>query len=364
MKVLVAVNEARRSGAPLSALGMLRLIDRRRASVTVVVKRDGPLVEDFRRLSDDLVVQPGGTRYAVTVAATFRGFPTGGNADRRRADEILRQHRPSVVVAETVVAADFVGAARNRSVPTMLIVREPPGHIRRFVGLYGGPDACAPDVLVVNSEATGAAARAVLGREPDVVVYPPVGRVPDLAAVRREPWVTSIGSMNRTKGFDTASDVADAWVSSGPRELRFRWVGCSRRSVRPSRSQLRCLPPVADVFPLLAGSVMSFIPSRTEPLGRVAVESLLVSTPVVASRVGGLPEAVGPGGVWVPPGDVGGFTEAILDLWDSPRRRAELAEAGHEHVRRRFAPEAYRRSMSEALSRMGVPVDPSPEHWS
>lgn len=48
----------------------------------------------------------------------------------------------------------------------------------------------------------------------------------------------------------------------------------------------------ADVMRALAGAAISVVPSRSEGFGLICVESLAVGTPVVASRVGGIPEIV------------------------------------------------------------------------
>jgi glycosyltransferase involved in cell wall biosynthesis len=52
--------------------------------------------------------------------------------------------------------------------------------------------------------------------------------------------------------------------------------------------------------------------------------------PVVASRVGGVPEAVQDGttGLLVPPGDVAALGEALATLIANPEHRRRLGEAG------------------------------------
>jgi glycosyltransferase involved in cell wall biosynthesis len=60
---------------------------------------------------------------------------------------------------------------------------------------------------------------------------------------------------------------------------------------------------------------------------------------VVASRVGGLPEAVGDGGVLVPPDRAEALAEALIALATEPARRAELSGRGERRARALFGVE-------------------------
>jgi glycosyltransferase involved in cell wall biosynthesis len=59
----------------------------------------------------------------------------------------------------------------------------------------------------------------------------------------------------------------------------------------------------ADVPAILAHVDVLALPSRFEELGSAALEALVVGVPIVASNVGGLPDAVGDAGLLHPPGD-------------------------------------------------------------
>ncbi len=62
--------------------------------------------------------------------------------------------------------------------------------------------------------------------------------------------------------------------------------------------------------------------------------------PVVATRVGALPQAVEHGvtGLLVPPRDVQELAEAIISLLESPEKRAAMGKAGHAKLRRECEP--------------------------
>ena len=83
---------------------------------------------------------------------------------------------------------------------------------------------------------------------------------------------------------------------------------------------------------LLRSADLLVVPSRwAEPSGLTAVEGLATGLPVIASRVGGLPDVVGSAGVLVEPDDPTALAEAIAALADDPeaRRLASLRARDH-----------------------------------
>jgi glycosyltransferase involved in cell wall biosynthesis len=76
------------------------------------------------------------------------------------------------------------------------------------------------------------------------------------------------------------------------------------------------------------------LPSEYEAFGLVLLEALAHGTPVVASRVGGIPEFVpdGKAGVLVPPLDEAALGQALLSLWPDERRRRDLGAYGRTEV--------------------------------
>lgn len=76
----------------------------------------------------------------------------------------------------------------------------------------------------------------------------------------------------------------------------------------------------------------------TEGLGVVLLEAMNYGTPVIASRIGGIPDIVedGVSGLLVPAGDVTALAEALRRLIEDPALARRLGEAGRQRVRERF----------------------------
>jgi len=83
---------------------------------------------------------------------------------------------------------------------------------------------------------------------------------------------------------------------------------------------------------------LTVLPSEYEAFGLVLLESLAAGTPVVASRVGGIPEFVeeGKAGLLVPPKSPGALAEAIGRLWPDRDLARQMGAYGRDHVVPRY----------------------------
>ena len=71
-----------------------------------------------------------------------------------------------------------------------------------------------------------------------------------------------------------------------------------------------------------------------------ALEAMAAGVPVLAARMGGIPELVGTERC-VAPGDPDALAERLRELWNDPDRRAAEGEALLERARRRHSEERY-----------------------
>jgi L-malate glycosyltransferase len=101
-------------------------------------------------------------------------------------------------------------------------------------------------------------------------------------------------------------------------------------------ADVRFLGKIDHVAPLLAAADLYIFPSESESFGLSALEALASGVPVVAARVGGVPEVVVDGvtGALLSLGDVEGMAAAGVRLLEPARwARASVAAAADAHTR-------------------------------
>jgi glycosyltransferase involved in cell wall biosynthesis len=83
---------------------------------------------------------------------------------------------------------------------------------------------------------------------------------------------------------------------------------------------------------LNSASILVVPSTFNEPFGIVALEGIACGCAVIASRGGGLPEAVGPCGLTFPNGDVAALTNCISELINAPDSRQRLLRGAAAHL--------------------------------
>lgn len=124
-------------------------------------------------------------------------------------------------------------------------------------------------------------------------------------------------------------------IGSGPREQQVR----EQVADRGLDGHVSFLGTRHDVPRLLPGLDLFVLSSRYEGLAIALLEALAAGVPCVATRVGGIPEAVqhGTHGLLVPPGDPPALAGAVRELLDDPSRRERMGHDGAEHLAAHFS---------------------------
>lgn len=98
--------------------------------------------------------------------------------------------------------------------------------------------------------------------------------------------------------------------------------------------------PLSELVELYRKATVLVMPSLYEGFGLPAAEAMACGTPVIATKVGSLPEVIGKdqeGGVLVPPCDSRTLAQAIQRIISQPLRAKGIAIQGRQRVERLFS---------------------------
>jgi N-acetyl-alpha-D-glucosaminyl L-malate synthase BshA len=107
------------------------------------------------------------------------------------------------------------------------------------------------------------------------------------------------------------------------------------------RDRVVFLGEYTPVQELLSCSDLFLLPSRSESFGLAALEAMACGSPVVASRVGGLPEVImdGETGYLCEAGDIDEMAAASIKILSDDKHRKELSDAGRAFAVKHFSSE-------------------------
>ncbi len=170
---------------------------------------------------------------------------------------------------------------------------------------------------------------------------------PDQAAELAEgPVVGMLARFDEVKGHRTLLAAAAELKAAVP-GLLVRCAGEGRllESLRASAGDAAQFPGrVAGKWAFMASCRVGVVPSLgSEAVSRAALEWMAMGRPVVASRVGGLPDIVSDGvtGLLVPPGDERALAEALKSLLLDPRKAEAFGAAGRARWEKEFGLNAF-----------------------
>jgi glycosyltransferase involved in cell wall biosynthesis len=159
------------------------------------------------------------------------------------------------------------------------------------------------------------------------------------------PVIAQVGMLRGEKGHGVAlaalaelrsTGAPVRYVAAGAGEQREALLALARTLRVSERVWIGELRPVA---PLLRRADLVVMPSTYEPLGMAQIEALGLGTPVVASRIGGIPETITHQvtGLLVAPGDVPGWATAMTHALTEPELMRTWGQRGCADVRQRFS---------------------------
>lgn len=207
----------------------------------------------------------------------------------------------------------------NRSL--FRIFRKVPDKVRK---IYNGIDLAGFDCIKAGSPV-----RDELGISRDAIV------------------IGVIGVFDKCKGHMYLFEAVKQLVSAGMLNLSCLVAGDGREraeleafvSDRKLGRNIRFLGYRRDIPELLNEMDMVVMPSVQESFPRVPLEAMAMKVPVIATLVGGLPEAIDHGktGLLVPPRDAASLYKAMKCLIENPALRKKMGEAGRKRVEEMFS---------------------------
>jgi glycosyltransferase involved in cell wall biosynthesis/protein-tyrosine-phosphatase len=196
----------------------------------------------------------------------------------------------------------------------------------------------------VRATRTRGEVRRELGIDRDAVVIGTVGR---LTAVKgHELLLRAAPAILRRE-----SGATFVFVGTGP----LRDVLGSLATARGIAHAVRWPGAREDVYDLLSAMDIFVLPSLDEGTPMSILEAMAFSRPIVATRVGGLPEIIEHGvtGLLVPSHSVEALVDACVELARDPTRARALGTRARQVVENRFSHSANARALTEIYLRVG-----------
>jgi len=144
-----------------------------------------------------------------------------------------------------------------------------------------------------------------------------------------------LGAMTHEKGQDIAIQAAGLLTKSLPEARFVLAAGMSKSAALAAPPNLKIIGYQENLAEFFAGLDLYIMPSRAEGLGSSALIAMAYGVPVVASRVGGLPEIIEDDatGWLIPPGSPETLAEAIIQAAGNRDCFQEMGAKGRERAR-------------------------------
>ena len=238
----------------------------------------------------------------------------------------------------------------NGRLPLVATVHDPSPHsggdaaaatsfARHYAELRGRADALIAHGAVMAGAlaATGIAAARIAALPHGVLRFGRLAPAPLHAQVEANRLIF-FGRMEAYKGLDTLLAANRLWLERGvPIRLTVAGTGpeLERHRKALAAPNIRLLAgriPQERLETLVATSAAALLPYHDATQSGVVGSAFGAGRPVICSAVGGLPEAVGPAGLLVAPGDAQALAEAGARLVSEPALLGRLAHAAADRA--------------------------------
>ena len=361
------------SGAERALLMTLRSLDTRLYEPYVLVGTHGEFASQVRALGIKCDIMP--------ITPLDRARPFSSSLSIARVAAAALRFRPSIIHANDMPSYQPGGyAARVLGVPVVTHLRfpdgpegyrwffRPPFSMAIFISeafkadaLQQAPDVFSPDRATVVYDAVElpklwtdgerTAQREQLGLPADRPVVAITGQVAEVKGVW--DFVDAANQLRTTNA--TFAVLGDDLKTQGAvrreMEAKVAALGLGDRFV--FLGFRRDAPAIVQAFDVVA------VPSRVEPFGLASLEAMAAGRPVVANRVGGIPEVVRheQEGILVPARDTQALASGIARLLANPSDGAALGARGRERADKVFGMNVHGQALHALYERVASRKD-------
>ncbi len=181
-----------------------------------------------------------------------------------------------------------------------------------------------------------------------------------LGASEGSPVVTLMGRFVPSKAQGVLVEAMPEVLARHPKAL-FVFIGDGplKKEIEAKAERFggaaRFLGAQNDPVPYLNASTVYVQPSvDREGVCLAVLEAMSCARPIVASKVEGLPEAVGDAGELIPSKDAGALAGAINALLDEPARREDLGARARERVQAEFSLSSISKTLDALYKKLGA----------
>jgi glycosyltransferase involved in cell wall biosynthesis len=333
-------------GSSTSLIDIVTGLDRTRFTPTVVCPEPGDLPTRLEAHGVPVVIHPISRLSRQNIAKFVREVPYYVGFLRRERVALVHGNvapsRRSLLQATSFCRIPYIQHVRNpietvsglfgyrlanRIITNSDDVAKPfradPALASKTVTIYNAVDLSRYDDDTDQRVAIGAGSRPIVGFVGQIVprkgVATLIRAMPLILRRSPEAWLVIVGCAPPGEAeyeADCRALVRELGLSDA-----VKWVGY--------RTDVPTWMRTFDVFAL---------PTRSEPFGKVVIEAMAGGCPVVASRVGGIPEIINDAdlGTLIPFDDPEALAEAVTAYLTDPLRRSHVSAAASENVRKRF----------------------------
>lgn len=358
-RVLVLGHSAARTGAPIALLHLLRWLRHHTdLDCDLVLARDGPLADEYRRVCTVFIAPPLGRTARVRAVVDRVRWPWRKRPHRPTRLSDLAQRDFGLIFANTVTNGHALRWLSPLALPVVCHAHEVRTHFQALARRHPDWLCTRADAYIAVTQETAACLMQhgiAAERMTQVPGFVDVGAAPlrdpaQRRLIRQQHGIPedaivvgACGTIHRQKGPDLFVRVARAVAARpGARKVHFVWIGGRRGDAGMVRLQwdilrfnlsarVTVIPSLADPAAVFQSLDMFALTSRNDPLPLVALEAGLQGLPVICFA--GNAELVDDDrGRVVPYLDVGAFAEAVLELAADETLRTTLGERLHAIV--------------------------------